>query len=159
MVERGTRRVEDRDDPLEEPDHLWIPPEFKKRMKSNGMSVRWLRYTEDYVRSDRRLQSRFQQGWEFVKPEDIPEWKNPPTIEFGKNPSLIVVGDLALAVCPKKITDRLQAISEKKAADLKQAVKNNFREAANKPLNKYTPVYDEGNERVTTGGRQPKFGD
>lgn len=159
MVERGRRAVEDREDPLTEVDHLWIPPEFKRRMKSLGMTVRWIRYTEDYIRQDRRLQSRFQQGWEFVKPDEIPEWKNPPVQEFGKNPSLIVVGDLALAICPKKNTDKIQKASEQRAADLKQAVKNNFREAANKPLNKYTPVFDEGREQVTTGGRATKFGD
>lgn len=153
---RGERDVENRFDSLEEPDHLWIPPEFKKRMRSAGMTVRWLRYTEDYVRTDRRLQSRFQQGWEFVKPDDIPEWKNPPTTDHGKFTSLIVVGDLALAICPKKTTDRLQAISEKKAADLKQAVKNNFR-STDQRLNKYTPTEDNSRETVATG-RSTNFG-
>lgn len=158
MAERGMRNVESREDPLDEPDHLWIPPAFLKRQKSLGNTVRWLRFTEDYVRMDRRLQMRFQQGWEFVKPDDIPEWKNPPIADFGKFASLIAIGDVALAICPKRITDQLVRMAEKKAADLKAGVKNNFRSSDSK-LNKYTPVSDDSAERTTTGGRATKFGD
>ena len=135
-----------------EVDALWIPPEFKARMEANGFSVRWLRYTEGTDKVDRRLAQRFHRGWQFVKPDQCPEWKEPPTIDFGRFQSLISVGDLALAMCPKSKTEEDNDLAEDRASRMWDAVKSNLQSLNDAKM----PIYD--NTKISTG-RQTRFAD
>lgn len=160
MSERKTRAEMMRVAVGEEPDPLWVPPLFKKRQEQAGNTVRWIRWTEDISteRIDRRLNLRFQAGWEFVKPGDIPEWELAPTMEHGKFGSMIVVGDVALAICPKEIAEAGQRRSEKKAKDMADAVRQNLR-TSNPQMDRYTPLRDDSKQHVSTGGRPTHFGE
>jgi hypothetical protein len=156
MSDRTSRADAMRDEAWEEPDPLWIPPSFKKRMAENGNVVRWIRFTEGDEKVDRRLAQRFHQGWRFVKPGECPEWEFPPTVEHAKFSEMIAVGDVALAICPKEMADRLKRIAEKRAKDMHDAVKHNL---TSQNSSGKMPVRDDSKQYVTTGGRQPKFGD
>lgn len=155
MSERLSREDTMRDAAWDEPDPLWIPPPFIKRMREHGNVVRWIRFTEGEDRVDRRLAQRFHQGWRFVKPDECPEWEYPPTIEHEKFAHMIAVGDVALCICPKVNSDRAKSIAEKRASDMTEAVRNNLMGQQNKAM----PLQDSSRSFTTTGGKQPRFGD
>tara|TARA_R110000868_G_scaffold109022_2_gene297038 strand:- start:162 stop:611 length:450 start_codon:yes stop_codon:yes gene_type:complete len=132
-------------------DDLKLPNAYLTRLKSQGLVYRWLRYTEGTDKQDRRLVSRFNEGWRLVKAEELPEWESPPT-GTGKYAENIILGDLVLAVCPEEKAKDRQERNEARAEEMATAFRKNLMRTSDA---KY-PISDES-KISSTGGRRVNF--
>ena len=78
---------------------LQIPEEVANRFKEKGLVLRWIRVSLKGQYDDQNVQEKQYEGWEFVRPEDVPElsagFQNQTIGSLGK---LVIRGDVALAL-------------------------------------------------------------
>ena len=77
---------------------LKIPEEVTKRFAEKGLTLRWIRVSLKGTYDDQNVQVKQFEGWDFVRPEDVPElsagFQNQSVGSLGK---LVIRGDVALA--------------------------------------------------------------
>ena len=54
---------------------LKIPEEVENRFREKGLVLRWIRVSLKGQYDDQNVQTKQYEGWDFVKPEDVPEMK------------------------------------------------------------------------------------
>lgn len=154
MTQHTTRAEQAQSKDWDNPDIFWVPEKWKQRLALAGLTHRWIRITEGDGRIDRRLSMRLQEGWKLVRPEEIPEWEAPPTMNYGgKYEGIVAINDAALAVCNKERAEQRQKLSEKKASLMAGAVRENLKELNTRKM----PVYDDSRNTSVVGGRKVEF--
>ena len=77
---------------------LKIPQEVLNRYDQRGLTLRWIRVSLKGSYDDQNVQEKQFEGWDFVRPEDVPEmsegFQNQAVGSLGK---LVIRGDVALA--------------------------------------------------------------
>ena len=77
---------------------LKIPEEVSTRYKEKGLVLRWVRVSLKGQYDDQNVQTKQFEGWDFVRPEDVPEmsagFRNQAAGSLG---NLVIRGDVALA--------------------------------------------------------------
>ena len=77
---------------------LKIPEEVANRYKEKGLVLRWIRVSLKGQYDDQNVQTKQFEGWDFVRPEDVPEmsagFRNQAAGSLG---NLVIRGDVALA--------------------------------------------------------------
>ena len=77
---------------------LKIPEDVANRFKEKGLVLRWIRVSLKGQYDDQNVQEKQFEGWDFVRPEDVPElslWFSKPSASSLGN--LVIRGDVALA--------------------------------------------------------------
>jgi hypothetical protein len=138
-------------------DDLWVPPALQKRLRNQGLAWRWIRV---HIRGNDAenapyIARRMRQGYTFLKPEEAPEWEGAPEANYGRHGSIISVGDLAFAVVPQEIVNRLKAQSEGKAQAMQKAIRQQLMAQSDSKL----PISDSSKSVVTGGTRVVEFDD
>jgi hypothetical protein len=154
MSEHTTQKELAQQRDWDNPDLFWVPEKWLNRIRLQGLIHRWLRVTEEGGRIDRRLSLRLQEGWKLVKPEECPEWEQPPTGNYGGNYNgIIAVGDAALAVCSREKAFMRKAATERRAVAMESAVREGLKELNTRKM----PVFDESKSSTSIGGRKVEF--
>lgn len=140
-----------------DPNHLYVPKAVQKRLKEMGQEYKWLRI---HIRGSETenapsLTMREREGWRFLQPDEVPEWKNPPTVPHVKYKSLISVGDVALAVIPTERAEARRRYYQKQNRDMLNSVKG----AMMKHSTSKMPMIDESSGMVTKGAKPTSFAD
>ena len=77
---------------------LKVPEEVTNRFKEKGLVLRWIRVSLKGQYDDQNVQEKQFEGWDFVRPEDVPElsagFQNQAVGSLGK---LVIRGDVAFA--------------------------------------------------------------
>ena len=77
---------------------LKIPEEVSNRYKEKGLVLRWIRVSLKGQYDDQNVQTKQYEGWDFVKPEDVPEMSAGFTNQAANSlGNLVIRGDVALA--------------------------------------------------------------
>ena len=77
---------------------LKIPKEVTDRYNSRGLVLRWIRISLKGQYDDQNVQTKQYEGWDFVRPEDVPEMSAGfQNQEMGSLGKLVIRGDVALA--------------------------------------------------------------
>lgn len=130
------REQAERDTDYREPNALDMPE------APPGITYRWIRYMMRGEDDRKSIMARLAEGWEFVKPEELPaQWRYLPTAEGGKADGVVAVGDLALMKIPTPKAVARQRFYEKKHNDQLNAIKAQMNPDARS--RKYMPMYDE----------------
>ena len=75
-----------------------IPEEVANRYKEKGLVLRWVRVSLKGQYDDQNVQTKQYEGWDFVKPEDVPEMSAGFTNQAANSlGNLVIRGDVALA--------------------------------------------------------------
>lgn len=149
---RPTRQTEARVQEWKEPNELEVPEEIVARLKAEDFEPRWIRLLLAGREDANNVMTRMREGYLFVTRESVEDvWPEAPSYEHGRHGNLIVVGDLALAKLPIRISDsRKRAIAEKTQA-LTEAVDRNLWENSPKHLNQMMPVSNNSRSQVFRG--------
>ena len=133
---------------FEKKNWLKIPDEVITRFKQRGLTLRWIRVSLKGTYDDQNVQEKQYEGWDFVRPEDVPEmstgFQNQAVGGLGK---LVIRGDVALAAntiennegYKKHVNDFTQAQTE--AINRQLMSKNDPR----------MPITNSSRSKVTTG--------
>ena len=140
---------------FEEPTLTNIPDAVKEKFNNSGMTLGWLRIevkgNEDY----QNIGKKQQQGWEFVKPEEVPEMGATSVVrKEGRYTGVVCRGDLALGKIPTFKLEAKKAHYLNKSKEMMDAVNYQLMGDKNNPL----PVSNTSKSSVTKG-RTPKFQD
>lgn len=151
-VTRATRQDQARKREWKDPNELDVPEAVKERLNSEGFGLRWIRVIEPetHLPDVKNVYARHREGYEFVTPEDVPEWKFVPGYEVGKFGTLIVVGDLALAKLPLEIDASRKREMRNRTNQLTQAIERELYE--NKQLNDKLPIDNRSRSQAIVGG-------
>ena len=138
---------------FEEQDSLHIPEAVTNRFLDEGMTLGWLRITlkgqEDYKYIGRKL----QEGWEFVKSEDVPELGSTSVVrDTGRYSGAVCRGDIALGKIPTRIYEARGKHYRKKSDELMEAVNSQLMRGNNSRM----PISNTSKTQ-TIKGRTPKF--
>ena len=75
---------------------LKIPEEVANRFKEKGLVLRWIRVSLKGQYDDQNVQEKQFEGWDFVRPEDVPElsagFQSQAASSLG---NLVIRGDVA----------------------------------------------------------------
>ncbi len=127
---------------------LKIPQEVITRFQQRGLTLRWVRVSLKGTYDDQNVQEKQYEGWDFVRPEDVPEmstgFQNQAVGSLGK---LVIRGDVALAAntiennegYKKHVSDFTKAQTD--AIDRQLMSKNDPR----------MPITNSSRSKVTTG--------
>ena len=138
---------------FEEQDVLHIPEAVINRFLDEGMTLGWLRITikgqEDYKYIGRKL----QEGWDFVKSEDVPELGSTSVVrDEGRYAGAVWRGDIALGKIPTRIYEARSKHYRKKSDELMEAVNSQLMRGNNSRM----PISNTSKTQ-TIKGRTPKF--
>jgi len=114
----------------------------------DGFKYRWLR-TEMLGQEDRtNMTKKLREGYELVKPEDVPAKYQLPTMGEGQHKGFIGVGGLVLAKIPLEIVEQRNAYYAQRTADQQAAIDNDLMKQshASMPIDK-----PEHSSRATFG--------
>ena len=117
---------------FEEPNATYIPEVVKERFSNAGMSFGWLRIdsrgNEDYQNISKKL----QQGWEFVKPEEVTEMGASSVVrKEGRYAGVVCRGDIALGKIPTVKLEAKRRFYRNKANEMLEAVNSQLMNASN----------------------------
>ena len=138
---------------FEEPNETQIPEEVKSRFTNSDMTLGWLlidtRGNEDY----KNISKKLQQGWEFVKPEEVPEMGASSVVrKEGRYAGVVCRGDIALGKIPTGKLNAKKAYYLNKSREMMQAVDAQLMSSNNSSM----PISNTSKSTVT-GGKVPKF--
>ena len=138
---------------FEEPNATYIPEVVKERFNNAGMSLGWLRIdsrgNEDYQNISKKL----QQGWEFVKPEEVSEMGSSSVVrKEGRYAGVVCRGDVALGKIPTGKLEAKKTHYLNKSRQMMDAVDSQLMRGNNATM----PISNTSKSSVT-GGRNPKF--
>ena len=140
---------------FEEPNETQIPEEVKSRFTNSDMTLGWLRIdtkgSEDY----KNISKKLQQGWEFVKPEEVPEMGASSVVrKEGRYAGIVCRGDVALGKIPTAKLTAKRRHYQNKANELMDAVNSQLMSQNNSRM----PISNNSKSTVIKG-RQPNFQD
>tara|TARA_R110002124_G_scaffold19188_2_gene77291 strand:+ start:44 stop:535 length:492 start_codon:yes stop_codon:yes gene_type:complete len=140
---------------FEEPNALTIPENVQARFDSEGMALRWIRYSIQGKDDIANVGKKLQAGWVFVSPEEVPEMSLTSFVrDEGRYQGAVCRGDVALVKMPAgKVTAR-RKFYENKANDQMDAVNSQLMKNSDSRM----PITNSSRS-VTTRGRQPSFQD
>ena len=138
---------------FEEPTLTNIPDAVKEKFNNSGMTLGWLRIEVKGKEDYQNIGKKQQQGWEFVKPEEVPEMGATSVVrKEGRYTGVVCRGDLALGKIP---TFKLQAKKDhyvKQSKEMMDAVNSQLMRQSNSTM----PISNTSKSSVTKG-RVPTF--
>ena len=138
---------------FEEPRLLDIPEEVVNRFANEGMSLGWLRLTVKGKEDVSHIGRKMQEGWEFVKKEEVPEMEHSSVVrDEGRYTGAICRGDVALGKIPTGRIEARKTYYKQKSDSLMQAVNSQLMRGNNSSM----PISNSSKTTVTKG-RQPSF--
>ena len=138
---------------FEEPDATYIPSEVEKRFKQQDMSLGWLRILLNGQDDYQEIGKKQQQGWEFVKPEEVPEMGATSVVrEEGRYAGVVSRGDIALGKIPTVKLEAKRRFYRNKANEMLEAVNSQLMNSSNSKM----PISNSSKSR-TFKGRTPTF--
>ena len=145
-IDRTPRSSETRD--TQEARRPWEPPSLLKTPKPpDGMRYRWIR-TEIRGQEDRKnVMQRFREGYEPVKPNEIPEFYV-PIIDHGKHAGVVGIGGLMLCKIDESIVRERENYFARKTDNQMNAVDNDLMREEHPAM----PITKNRQSRVTFGG-------
>tara|TARA_R110000764_G_scaffold179541_1_gene265611 strand:+ start:48 stop:524 length:477 start_codon:yes stop_codon:yes gene_type:complete len=148
-----TREEQSKEYTYEEPNLLDIPDSVADRFKSQDLALRWIRISlkgeDDYKNVGRKT----QQGYEFVRPEEVPEMLHTSlVIDKGRYENCVVRGDVALAKIAKGQAEARNKYYQEKTDGMMDAVNQQLMSNNDSKM----PISNNSKSK-TTVGRQPKF--
>jgi len=117
----STRDTETRRKPWKPPAMLDTPP------PPPGMKYRWIRAEMMGEQDKVNIGKRLREGFEPVRPDEIDESYNLPTIDDGKHAGVVGVGGLILAKIPEETVEERNAYYRNLANDQMRGVDNELR--------------------------------
>ena len=127
---------------------LKIPEEVTNRFKEKGLVLRWIRVSLKGQYDDQNVQEKQYEGWEFVRPEDVPEmsagFQNQTIGSLGK---LVIRGDVALAANTIQNNDDYKQYVEEFTQSQTDAINRQLM-SKNDPR---MPISNNSRSKVTTG--------
>jgi len=135
---------------------LKIDPEVEYKFKQEGFKLRWLRYQDANSEDHRNLARRSREGYELVKPEELPEdfVANLDEYESSKRrQSFVTIGDLALAKVPIELAESRKKYYVDQALDAEDAINREIRENGGGTV----PVENSSRSSESTGSKSARF--
>ena len=127
---------------------LKIPEEVTKRFAEKGLTLRWIRVSLKGTYDDQNVQEKQFEGWDFVRPEDVPElsagFQNQSVGSLGK---LVIRGDVALATN----TIENQEGYKKHVNDFTQSQTDAINRQLMSKNDPRMPISNNSRSKVTTG--------
>jgi hypothetical protein len=145
-IDRAPRSSETRE--TQEARRPWEPPSLLKTPEPPpGMRYRWIR-TEIRGQEDRKnVMQRFREGYEPVKPNEIPEL-DVPIIDHGKHAGVVGIGGLMLCKIDDSIARERDTYFANKTDNQMNAVDNDLMREEHPAM----PITKSRQSRVTFGG-------
>jgi len=94
------------------------------------------------------VSKRFREGFEPVRPEELPGFHDLPIVDDGRHAGIIGVGGLILCKIPKEIADQRNEYFASQTENQMSAVENDLMREENPAM----PISRELKSRVTFGG-------
>ena len=127
---------------------LKIPEDVTKRFAEKGLTLRWIRVSLKGTYDDQNVQEKQFEGWDFVRPEDVPElsagFQNQSVGSLGK---LVIRGDVALATN----TIENQEGYKKHVNDFTQSQTDAINRQLMSKNDPRMPISNNSRSKVTTG--------
>lgn len=141
-----TREAEMRDDlNWEESGLLQMPP------APPGFTYRWIRVMEGNEDAKANISRRLNEGWVFVKPDELPTgFEHLPVRDSGRYSGHVGVGDVALAKIPTAKVQARANFYQQKAQNMQMAVDQNMSKLSDNRLGK---TFNNSELKVSRGGR------
>ena len=138
---------------FEEPRLLDIPEEVVNRFANEGMSLGWLRLTVKGKEDVSHIGRKMQEGWEFVKKEEVPEMEHSSVVrDEGRYTGAICRGDVALGKIPTGRIKARKTYYKQKSDSLMQAVNSQLMKTGDSRM----PISNTSKTQ-TIRGKTPKF--
>ena len=138
---------------FEEPRLLDIPEEVVNRFANEGMSLGWLRLTVKGKEDVSHIGRKMQEGWEFVKKEEVPEMEHSSVVrDEGRYTGAICRGDVALGKIPTGRIEARKTYYKQKSDSLMQAVNRQLMKTGDSRM----PISNTSKTQ-TIRGKTPKF--
>ena len=138
---------------FEEPRLLDIPEEVVNRFANEGMSLGWLRLTVKGKEDVSHIGRKMQEGWEFVKKEEVPEMEHSSVVrDEGRYTGAICRGDVALGKIPTGRIEARKTYYKQKPDSLMQAVNSQLMKTGDSRM----PISNTSKTQ-TIRGKTPKF--
>ena len=143
-----TRAKDDRPKVWKMPSALELPDEAIELAESQGLTYRWIR--ESILGQDDKtnVSKRFREGFEPVRPDELPGFHDLPTVEDGRHAGVIGVGGLILCKIDKTIADQRNDFFEQQTQNQMTAVENDLMREENPSM----PISSKMSSKVTFGG-------
>ena len=143
-----TRAKDDRPKVWKMPSALELPEEAIELAESQGLTYRWIR--ESILGQDDKtnVSKRFREGFEPVRPNELPGFHDLPTVDDGRHAGVIGVGGLILCKIDKTIADQRNDFFEQQTQNQMTAVENDLMREENPSM----PISSKMSSKVTFGG-------
>ena len=143
-----TRAKDDRPKVWKMPSALELPEEAIELAESQGLTYRWIR--ESILGQDDKtnVSKRFREGFEPVRPDELPGFHDLPTVDDGRHAGVIGVGGLILCIIDKTIADQRNDFFEQQTQNQMTAVENDLMREENPSM----PISSKMSSKVTFGG-------
>tara|TARA_R110002051_G_scaffold152811_1_gene225280 strand:+ start:892 stop:1398 length:507 start_codon:yes stop_codon:yes gene_type:complete len=143
-----TRAKDDRPKVWKMPSALELPDEAIELAESQGLTYRWIR--ESILGQDDKtnVSKRFREGFEPVRPDELPGFHDLPTVDDGRHAGVIGVGGLILCKIDKNIADQRNDFFEQQTQNQMTAVENDLMREENPSM----PISSKMSSKVTFGG-------
>ena len=143
-----TRAKDDRPKVWKMPSALELPDEAIELAESQGLTYRWIR--ESILGQDDKtnVSKRFREGFEPVRPDELPGFHDLPTVDDGRHAGVIGVGGLILCKIDKNIADQRNDFFEQQTQNQMAAVENDLMREENPSM----PISSKMSSKVTFGG-------
>jgi hypothetical protein len=143
-----TRAKDDRPKVWKMPSALELPDEAIELAESQGLTYRWIR--ESILGQDDKtnVSKRFREGFEPVRPDELPGFHDLPTVDDGRHAGVIGVGGLILCKIDKNIADQRNDFFEQQTQNQMTAVENDLMREENPAM----PISSRMSSKVTFGG-------
>jgi|TARA_E500000318_G_scaffold94872_1_gene94422 hypothetical protein len=143
-----TRAKDDRPKVWKMPSALELPDEAIELAESQGLTYRWIR--ESILGQDDKtnVSKRFREGFEPVRPDELPGFHDLPTVDDGRHAGVIGVGGLILCKIDKTIADQRNDFFEQQTQNQMTAVENDLMREENPSM----PISSKMSSKVTFGG-------
>ena len=130
------------------PSALELPEEAIELAESQGLTYRWIR--ESILGQDDKtnVSKRFREGFEPVRPDELPGFHDLPTVDDGRHAGVIGVGGLILCKIDKTIADQRNDFFEQQTQNQMTAVENDLMREENPSM----PISSKMSSKVTFGG-------
>ena len=146
MVNRDSRTLETRENT--ERKVTWKRPSaLPDPAPQEGVEYRWIRTASLGQADMTNVSSKFREGWEPVKPEEVPGYDY-PTVDDGRHAGVIGVGGLILCKIDKDIVEQRSEYFEQATQNQMTAVDNDLMREENPAM----PISRERKSKVTFGG-------
>ena len=130
------------------PSALELPEEAVEIAKSQGIVYRWVRESVAGQDDKTNVSKRFREGFEPVRPDELPGFHDLPTVDDGRHAGVIGVGGLILCKIDKNIADQRNDFFEQQTQNQMTAVENDLMREENPSM----PISSKMSSKVTFGG-------